>query len=132
MSDENARAFNRSRATRGVVLHLYPRLLVGFGKLFFFANLSLQYFRLDFEHFFCHFSVVDGFGSSWMGRHCWSTPLMLVFLKTPYFVLYFPCYTLMIFLIILSAMLLSKLVVLLSTLRCNRASDFVEKGRDGL
>ena len=51
-----------------------------------------------------------------MGRHCWSTPLILVFLKTPYFVLYFPCYTLMIFLIILSAMLLSMLVVLLSTL----------------
>ena len=55
MSDENARAFNRSRATRGVVLHLYARLLVGFGKLFFFANLSLQYFRLDFEHFFVIF-----------------------------------------------------------------------------
>ena len=41
---------------------------------------------------------------------------MLVFLKTPYFVLYFPYYTLIIFLIILSAMLLSMLVVLLSTL----------------
>ena len=48
--------------------------------------------------------------------------LMLEFLKCSFLVLHFSYYTLMTFLMILSLILLSMLI-LLSTLKCNQASD---------
>ena len=115
MSDEITRAFHKSRATRGVALHISK----AFGRVsqaFLLHKLKSTVFHVRFWALFRHFSVIDGFGRSWMGSRCWSTPLMLVFRKTPHFVLCFSYYTLMVFLIMLSAILLSKLTVLLTTL----------------
>ena len=47
---------------------------------------------------------------------------MLEFLKAPFVVLHFSCYTLMIFLMMFSVILLSMLMILLCS-RCDRASD---------
>ena len=44
VSDRIARALNRSVATRAVWHLIYPKLLIGFGMLVFFTNLSLMEF----------------------------------------------------------------------------------------
>ena len=49
--------------------------------------------------------------------------LMLEFLKAPFFVLHFSYYTLMNFLMMLSVTVQSMLMILLSTLKCDQASD---------
>ena len=53
--------------------------------------------------------------------------LMLEFLKALFLVLHFFCYKLMTFLKILSVILLSMLMILLSTLKCNQTSGLLEQ-----
>ena len=107
VSDRNARAFNK--------LHLiYPRLLKGFGMLVFFTNLSLMEFQVRYS------ALIGSFRWFWKGNFQKNIHLMLDFLKGPFLVLHFSYYTLMTFLMMLSVILLSMLMILLSTLNVIR------------
>ena len=65
---------------------------------------------------FLLFSVINGFKFFWMGRLHKNIQLMLQFLKAPFLVLHFSYYILMTFLIILSIILLTMMMILFSTL----------------
>ena len=92
---------------------IYPRLLIGFGMLVFFTNLSLMEFQVRYLALFLLFSVIGGFGWFWIGSLHKNIQLMLEFLKAPFLVLHFSYYTLMTFLTMSSVMLLSMLMILL-------------------
>ena len=64
---------------------------------------------------FLLFSVIDGFGWFRMGSLLKNIQLMLEFLKALFLVIHFSYYTLIAFLMILSPILLSMLMILLST-----------------
>ena len=70
---------------------------------------------------FLLFSVIDGFERFWMGSLRKNIQLILEFLKAPFLVLHFSYYTLMTFLMMLSVILLSMLMIVLS--KCDQASD---------
>ena len=91
---------------------IYPRLLTGFGMLVFFTNLSLMEFQVRYLALFLLFSVIDGFEWFWMGSLHKNIQLMLEFLKASFF----SYYTWMTFLMMLSVILLSMLIMLHSTL----------------
>ena len=95
---------------------IYPRLLTGFGMLVFFTNLSLMEFQVRYLALFLLFSVIGDFEWFWMESYQKNIQLMREFLKAPFLVLHFSYYTLMIFLTMLSAILLSMLIILLSIL----------------
>ena len=99
---------------------IYPRLLTGFGMLVFFTNLSLMEFQVRYLALFLLFSVIDDFEWFWMESLHKNIQLMLVFLKAPFLVLHFSYSTLMTFLMILSVILLSMLMILLCTLNVIR------------
>ena len=113
--DRIARAFNRSGTTRAAVLHIskaFDRVLHAYllhkPKSY---GLSVRYLSLmDF------LDLIDSFGWFWMGSLHKNIQLMLEFLKAPFLVLHFSYNTLMTFLMMLSVILLSLLMVLLSTL----------------
>ena len=90
--------------------------------LVFFTNLSLMEFQARYLALFLLYSVVDGFEWFWMGNLHKNIQLMLVFLKAPFLVLHIFYYTLMTFLVILSVILLSLLMILLYC-KCDQASD---------
>ena len=114
VSDRIARAFNRSGATRAVALDML------FGMLVFFTNLSLMEFQVRYLALFLLFLVMGGFGLFWMGNLHKNIQLMLLFLKGLFLALHFSYYTLMTFLMMLSVILLSMLMILLSTLNVIR------------
>ena len=60
------------------------------------------------------FSVIDGFKCFWMERLHKNIQLMLEFLKAPFLALHFSYYTVKTFLMMLSVILLSMLMVLFS------------------
>ena len=91
---------------------IYPRLLTGFGMLVFFTNLSLMEFQVRYLTLFLLFSVIDGLRWFWMGRFHKNIQWMLKFLKAPFFVLHFSYYTLMTFLMMLSVILLSMVMLM--------------------
>ena len=95
---------------------IYSRLLTGFGMLVFFTNLSLTEFQVRYLALFLLFSVIDGFKWFWMESLHENIQLMLEFLKAPFLVLHFSCYTLMTFLTMLSVKLVSMLMIPLSIL----------------
>ena len=101
---------------------IYPRLLIGFGMLVFFTNLSLMEFQVRYFVLFLisYFSVIGDFGWFWMRNLDKNIQLMLEFLNGAFLVLYVSYYTLMTFLMMLSAVLLSMLMILLSTLNVIR------------
>ena len=99
---------------------VYPRLLTGFDMLVYFTNLSLMEFQVRYLTLFFLFSVIDGFEWFWMESPHKNIQLMLEFLKAPFLVLHFSCYTLMTFLMILSVILLLVLMILLSALNVIR------------
>ena len=101
VSNRITEAFNRSGTTQAVA-----RLLTGFGIEF-----QVRYLVL-----FLLFSVIDGFKWFWMESLLKNIQLMLEFLKTPFLVLHFSNYTLINFLMMLSVILLSMLMILLSIL----------------
>ena len=94
---------------------IYLRLLTGFGMLVFFTNFSLMEFQVRYLTLFLLFSVIGGFWRFWMGNLHKNTQLMLEFFQGPFLVLHFSYYTLMSFLMMLSLILLSMLMILLST-----------------
>ena len=118
-SDRVARAFNRSGAAWAVAFDI-SRLLTEFTMLVFFTNLSLTEFQVRYLSLFLLFSVIGSFGWFWMGNFHNNIQLMLEFLKRSFLALHFSYYTLMNFLMILSAVLLSMLMILLSTLNVIR------------
>ena len=95
---------------------IYQRLLTGFGMLVFFTNLHLMEFQIRYLALFLLFSVIDSFEWFWMESLHKNIPLMLEFLKAPFVVLHFSCYTLMILLTLLSVILLSLLTIQFSIL----------------
>ena len=88
--------------------------------LVFFTNLSLMEFQVRYLALFLLFSVIQGFGWFWMGNLHKNIQLMLEFLKDLFLVLHFSYYTLMTFLMMLSVILRSMLMVLLCTLNVIR------------
>ena len=115
VSDRINRAFNRSLLLE--LWHLiYPKLLIEFGMLVFFTNLSLMEFQVRYLALFLLFSVIDDFQWFWMESLHKNIQLMQEFLKAPFLVLHFSYYTLMIFLMMLSVILLSMLMILISIL----------------
>ena len=109
VSDKIARGFNRSRATRAVALDIskaFERVLHTGVLLYKLKSygISGQIFGL-----FLLFSVMDGFEWFWMESLHKNIHLILEFLKAPFLVLHFSCYTLMTFLTMSSVILLSML-----------------------
>ena len=86
VSDIIARAFDRSGATRAVI---YPKLSTRFDMPVFFTNLSFMEFQVRYSFLFLLFSVIDGFGWSWMGSFHKNVQLNLEFLKAPFLALHF-------------------------------------------
>ena len=95
-----------------------------FGMLVFLTNLSLMEFQVRYLALFLLSSVMDGFEWFWVGSLHKNIKLMLEFLKAPFLVLHFPYYTLMNFLMMLSEILLSTLMILLSILSVIRHMIF--------
>ena len=88
--------------------------------LLFFTNLSLTEFQVRYLVLFLLFSVIGGFGWFWMASVHKNIQLMPEFLKAPFFVLHFSYYTLMTFLMMLSVILPSMLMIVLSILNVIR------------
>ena len=115
VSDRIARAFNRSGATRVVALDISE----AFDRVWHAGLLhKLQSYGISGQIFglISFFSVIGSFESFWMGNLHKNIQLMLVFLKGLFLVLHFSYNTLMTFLMMLSVILLSMLMILLSTL----------------
>ena len=102
---------------------MHLRLSTVFGMLVFFTNLSLKEFQVRYLVLFHLFSIIDGCEWFWMEIFHNNVQLMREFLKAPFLVQLFSYYTLMIFLMMLSVTLLSMLMILPSTLKCDQASD---------
>ena len=96
-----------------IYIYIYPRLFTEFGMLVFFTNLGLMEFQVRYLALFLLFSLIDGLELFWMESLHKNIQLMLEFLKAPFLVLHFYCYTLMTFLTMLSVILLSMLMILL-------------------
>ena len=71
-------------------------------------------FQVRYLVLFCLFLAIDSFKLFWMESLQKNIQLMLEFLKPPFVVLHFLCYTWMTFLTMLSVILLSMLMILLS------------------
>ena len=99
---------------------IYPRFLTGFAMLVFFTRLSLMEFQVRYLALFLLFSVIDSFRWFWLRSFHKNVQLMLEFLKASFLVLHFCYYTLMTFLMMLSVILLSMLMILFSTLNAIR------------
>ena len=100
---------------------IYPRLLTVFGMLFIFTNLSLMEFQVRYLTLFLFFFLVTGsFQWFWMVNLNTNIQLLLDFLKGPFLIRHFSYYTLMAFLMMLSVILPSMLMILLSTLNLIR------------
>ena len=82
----------------------------------YFTNVSLIEFQVRYLALFLLFSVIDNFEWFWMESPHKNIQLMLDFLKGPFLVLHFSCCILMTFLVMLSVILLSFLMILLSIL----------------
>ena len=115
VSDIIATAFNRFGATQAVARDI-SNLSTGFGMLVFFTNLGLMEFQVRHFTLFLLFSVIGRFKWFWMGSFHKNIQLMLEFLTGPLLILHFSYYTLMTFLMMLSVIMLSMLMILLSTL----------------
>ena len=119
VSDRIARAFDGSEATRAEALDISK----AFDRVWhasFFTNLSLMEFHVKYLALFPLFSVIGAFGQFWMGNPHKNIQLMAEFLKGPFLVLYFSYHRLMTFLMMLSVILLSTLMILLSILNVIR------------
>ena len=88
--------------------------------LVFLANLSSMEFQVRYQVLFLLLSVIDNFRQFWMGSREKNFQSVLKFLKGPFMVLLFSYCTLMTFLMMLSVVLLSTLMILLSMLNVIR------------
>ena len=117
MSDRVSRTFNKSGAARAVALDISK----AFDRVYYASLLhKLKSYGISGQIFclflFSYFSVIGDFGWFWMRNLDKNIQLMLEFLNGAFLVLYVSYYTLMTFLMMLSAVLLSMLMILLSTL----------------
>ena len=112
VSDRIARTFNRSWPIRAVALDIYKAL----GRIWHAGLLHKLTFYGISGQIFGH---ISSFGF-WIGNCFKKIQLTLEFLKGPFFVLHFSYNTLMTFLVMLSVILLSMLMLLLSTLNVIR------------
>ena len=113
VSDRIARAFNRSGATRTMALDI-SKVFAGFRMVVYFTNLGLGEFQVRYLALFLLFlSVVDGCEWFWIESLYRSIQLVLEFLKGPLLVLHFSSCILMTFLMVLSVVLVSMLMILL-------------------
>ena len=115
VSDRIARGFNRYRASQAIAIDI-SKAFDRFGILALFTNLSLMKFQVRYLVLFLLFTVIDGFGWFWTGSLHENIQSMLEFLKAPFLVLHFSYYTLLTFLMMLSVILRSMLMILLSPL----------------
>ena len=97
---------------------IYPRLSTGFRMQQ--GLLSLMEFYVRFLALFLFFSIIVTFRCFWMGSLNRNLQLMLEFLKGSFLVLHFSYYTLMTFLMMLSVILLSMLMILVFTVSVMR------------
>ena len=70
-------------ATRAVAIDIF-KALTGFGMLVFFTNLSLVKFQVRYMALFLLFSVIDGFGWSWMEslhRNIHLSPILFLYIN---------------------------------------------------
>ena len=88
--------------------------------LVFFTNLSLTEFQVRYLALLLVFLAIGSFKWFWMGNLHEIIQLMLEFLKGPFLVLHFSYYTLITFLMMLSVIFVSMLMILLSTLNVIR------------
>ena len=100
---------------------IYPRFSTVFGMLVFLTNLSLLEFLVRYLVFFPLFLVIGGFGWVWMGNLHKNIQLTLKCLKGPFLDLHLSYYALVTFLMILSVILLSLLIILLSSCGNNQS-----------
>ena len=119
VSDRIARAFNRSGATRAVALDI-SKAFDRVWRAGLLRKLKSYEFLVRYLALFLLFLVIGSFGLFWMGNLHKNIQLMLAFLKGLFLVLHFSYYTLMTFLMMLSVILLSMLMILLSTLNVIR------------
>ena len=115
VSDRIARAFNRSGATQAVALDIST----AFNRVWhagLLHKLKSMEFQVSYLALFLFFSVIDEFDWFWMESLHKNIQLMQEFLKAPFLVQHFSCYTLMTFLMMLSVILQSMLMILLSIL----------------
>ena len=118
-SDRIAMAFNRSGATWAVALDISQ----AFDRVWhavFFTNLSLMEFQVRYLAVFLVIPLIDSLEWFWMGNLHKNIQQMLEFFKGWFLVLHFSYYTLMIFRVMLSVMLVSMLMILLSVLNVIR------------
>ena len=87
--------------------------------LVFFTTLSLMEFKVRYLALFLIFAVIGGFGWFWMANVPKNIQLMLE-LKAPFLVLHFFYYTSVTFLMMLSVIFLSMLMILLTILSAIR------------
>ena len=116
VSDRIGRAFNRSGATQAVTLDTSK----AFDRVWHAGPLhKLKSYGISCQIFglFLLFSVTDSF--KWFFLHK-NMQLMLEFFKAPFLVLHLSCYTLITFLMMLSVILLSMLMIPLSILNVIR------------
>ena len=85
-----------------------------------FKGLNPLEFQVRYLALFLLFSIIVGFEWFWMESLHKNIQLMLEFLKAPFLVLHFSCYTFMTFLTMLSVTLLSMLMILLFILSVTR------------
>ena len=114
VSDRIVRVFNRSGATRAMALDI-SKVYAGFDMVVYFTNLGLGEFQVRYLALFLLFSVVDvcEWLWFWMESLHRSIQLLLEFLKGPLLVLHFSSCILMTFMMVLSAVLVSMLMILL-------------------
>ena len=98
--------------TRAMALDI-SKVFAGFCMVVYFTNLGLWEFQVRYLALFLLFSVVDGCEWFWMESLHRSIQLVLVFLKGPLLVLHFSSCILMTFLMVLSVLLVSMLMILL-------------------
>ena len=99
---------------------LNPSFSAEFGMLVFYTNSGLMEFQVRFLVLFLLFSVMRGCRWFWMESLHNNIQLMLDFLTGPFLVLHLSDYTLMNFLMVLSVILPSMLMMLLSTVHVIR------------
>ena len=113
--DRIVRVFNRSGATRAVAFDISKAF-----DMIWHAGLlhKLKSYRVSGQIFglFLLFSVIDDFQWFWIESLHKNIQLMREFLKGPFLVLHFSCCILMTFVMVLSLVLVSMLMILLSIL----------------